>query len=55
MRKESLQVSYPALKRIGTAAILVIVREIWSPVVLRLLVVLARLEGAVLLEGLGCG
>jgi hypothetical protein len=52
VRHEALQVSYPALERIRAAAVLVIVREVESPV-LRLLVVLAGLEGAVLLEGFG--
>jgi hypothetical protein len=55
VREEALQVSYPALERIGAASVLVIVGEVRSPVVLGLLVVLARLEGAVFLECLGRG
>lgn len=50
MREESLQVAYPTLECIGAAAVLVIVREVRSLVVLRLLVVLARLERALFFE-----
>jgi hypothetical protein len=55
MCEEALQVSYPALERIGAAAVLVIVGEVRALVVLGLLVVLAWLEGAVLLERFGRG
>ena len=55
MREEALQVPYPALERIGAAPVLVIVGEVWSPVVLGLLVVLAGLERAMFLESLGSG
>jgi hypothetical protein len=54
MCEKALQIAYPALERIGAAAIVIIVRKVRSPVVLRSLVALAGLEGAVLFERLRC-
>ena len=50
MGKESFQVSYPALERIGAGTLVDVAGDVWS--LLKLLVALAGLEGVVFLERL---
>jgi len=53
MGEKSFQVSYSAFERIGAGALVYVAGDVWP--LLELLVALAGLEGAVLLEGLSGG